>query len=440
MRSLFDFMDRCDITHLSIAYNFRTCKFQLRGAKEWDNSIDFSLYNKSFFSSFVYDDGTEYGNMALMDMIRSYGVTEYLEEIKDLMRTGRHESIKLYYYKKYNARFACFEHSTKRGNLNKYQAKTCGGIRRHSSSMPEKEVFVDGMNLGRAMTFKNLAAQIPFGGCKVTLQVDELDLQNLDLMGFIAYATDQVRAVTAPDMNLPADITDVILEEHLSSQYVGGKCSKTGTTGKPTAYGIFLSLKEAVRFKEGRTDLRGKSVLLIGLGAVGWNVGEYLLADGANLVVCDINDERVNAFIREHSGFSVEKVSKGTALNENVDIISPCAAGGVFDEETINRLKCKYIWGSANNQLKATSKDEEIYLAKKIKEKGILYQIEWWHNSAGVICMAEEYLHDATQEQVLRKIEEIIPPSTWENLMEADKKNITPTENCYAKSENVIYG
>ena len=55
-----------------------------------------------------------------------------------------------------------------------------GGIRRHEPEEDEIDVFIDGMNLGRGMTFKNIAADIPMGGCKITVQMEPVDLDDLD--------------------------------------------------------------------------------------------------------------------------------------------------------------------------------------------------------------------------------------------------------------------
>lgn len=441
MRSLFDVMKAEKITSFTIDYNYKTDIFSFKAEKEWDENIDFSLFKKGKFDErrLLLQEPLTYGTEAVYEMCESRDALTYLDEILHLMRKGRHETIRLYYYEKYNIRFACFEHSTIRGMANRCHAITCGGIRRQPLSMKEEDVFVDGINLGRAMSFKNFAAEIPFGGCKIILHANELDLNNDEIIGFIAFAIERVRVVTAPDMNLPAEISDLMFAKGYSKQFVGGKQSKTGTTGKPTAYGVFLSLKEAVKFRENKDSLKGKSVLLIGLGAVGWNMGEYLLADGAELYVSDINDAKADQFIKDHSKHMVRKISMDSIFDTEVEILSPCAAGGLITEENIDELKCSYIWGSANNQLKAASIEDEIQLAKKIKNRGILYQSEWWHNTAGVICMAEEYLNDGTEESLMRRVEHTIPQATRKNLEDAEKQGITPTESCYLKCEAAIY-
>jgi len=122
-----------------------------------------------------------------------------------------------------------------------------------------------------------------------------------------------------------------------------------------------------------------------------------------------------------------------------VDILCPCAIGGIICEDNIPMIKAKYIWGSANNQLRASSQEEEIRLAKLLEMHGTFFQSEWWHNTAGVICGAEEYLYDGTTETLNKKVEAILPKNTWEILNKAKSLGITPTECCYRTCEEIIY-
>lgn len=440
IESIFKVMGEEELTTLEIRYHHKTDTFSMEAGKDWDEGTDFSRYNSAFTADdFLTDNPIRCSETQIEMFMEKHGITSYFEEIKSMIRTGKHEAVKLFYNCKLGISFAMFEHNTVRGRRNRLHPLTCGGIRRHLWETPEREVFTDGLNLGRAMTFKNMAAQIPFGGSKITVQTESLDLDNDEVLGFLGYAADRCRIVTAPDMNLPPSISDSMNAKRISINYVGGKNSKIGGTGKPTAYGVYLSLKQAVKFKEGTDSLKGKRILLIGLGAVGWNMAEYVLQEGAALTITDINSARIEEFLAAHKDTSIAVIDPAKALIEETDILCPCASGGLLDDTVIETLQCRYIWGSANNQLKASSVDEEYRLARKLADRGITYQAEWWHNTAGVICMAEEYIHDSTEEALLRRVEEIIPNATYENLTEASALEITPTENCYRKCEQVLY-
>ena len=93
----------------------------------------------------------------------------------------------------------CLLYTSKLGINNRLHATLAGGIRRHEVDEDEKEVIIDGLNLGRGMSFKNVAGNLAFGGCKTTVQMDELDLKNLEIMGFLGFAIDNCRTMTGPD-------------------------------------------------------------------------------------------------------------------------------------------------------------------------------------------------------------------------------------------------
>ncbi len=440
-RSLFYPLKQEGLTTLKIRYDFRTDKFRFFAAKEWEADFDFSKYNKTFCIDGIFTDNARYLNTTqVLALFQTYGLSAYFQQVQDLVRAGKHFGIDCYFNEKHDIRFMMHEHSRKLGLLNKSHAIMAGGIRRHFPEEEELEVIVDGLNLGRGMSFKNVAGKLPFGGCKATVTMKPLDLENMEIMGFLAFALDSCRDMTGPDMNFPTQMSDVMIREGFSKQFTGGPSAKTGETGKPTAYGVYLAMKQAVKFREGTESLDGKSIAMAGLGAVGWYMGEYLLQENVKLYVTDIDQAVVKEFLAKHPGKDVTAISVEEFLAIDVDILCPCAIGGILHDDNIPTLRCKYVWGSANNQLRASSQEEEIRLAKLLAERGILFQSEWWHNTAGVICGAEEYLYDGTPESLSQKIEEIMPSNTWANLNKAKDLGITPTECCYRTCEEIIYG
>lgn len=440
-KSLFIPLRSEGLTTMRIRYDFKTGAVRLYAAKEWEPDFDFTGYNHTWWIDGIYTEDARYMNTKeVWAMFEKYGQKEYLEEVIDLLRAGKHFGIDIYYYAKYDIRYMMNEHSRKLGLLNKSHAIMAGGIRRHSYDEPEIEVIIDGLNLGRGMSFKNIAGHLPFGGCKATVTMNPLDLNNMEIMGFLAFALDSCRDMTGPDMNFPVEMSDVMIEQGYSMQYTGGVKAKTGPTGTPTAYGVYLALLEAVKFQEGVRSVEGKTAALMGLGAVGWFMGEHLLEGGiSKLIVADINPAAVDKFIEEHPGYVIESCPVSEILYQEVDILSPCAIGGIFDDASIAKLNCKYIFGSSNNGLKASSQEEEIRLAKLIAERGILYQVEWWHNTAGVICGAEEYLYDGDEESLRKKVEEIMVANTILSLNGAKEQGITPTEFVYRYCEDLLY-
>lgn len=438
--TLFSIMEKNSLTTLKIRHNYKIGTFRYFGAKEWDENFDFSGYNKSFIIEDILTDHPVFFNTVQMEkLFDHYGLGTYIKQIKSLMSQGRHFGMDFYYFKKYNIRFIMHQHSRKRGLFNKSHAIMAGGIRRYLPETAESIVIKDGLDLARGMSYKNIAANIPAGGCKATLQMESLELDNMEIMGFLAYALDLCRDMTAPDMNLPPQMSDIMCQQKLSLQYTGGKRSRTGLTGKATAYGMVLSMKEAVRFAEGNDSLAGKRVLLIGLGAVGKPAAEYLLQEGSKLILAVRSREKAESFARHHAYEQVRIIHADEALNEDVDILCPCAAGGIITRKDIPNLKCKYIWGAANNQLKTDRPEDELAMARMIADRGILYQPEWWHNCAGILCGAEEYYYDGDEHSLKEKIKRILPNNTRRILEMAREMNITPTEACYAYCNSMLY-
>ncbi|MFC0180279.1 Glu/Leu/Phe/Val dehydrogenase dimerization domain-containing protein [Thorsellia kenyensis] len=442
-QSLFYPLAQAGLTSLKIRYDHQTNHFSLFAAKEWDSLLDFSLYNKNFYADTLYYSGATYLNtLEVEDLFKKYGSYAYLEEIKQLIRAGKHHGIECYFLENRNIRFICNQHSLRLGINNKSHAIMAGGIRRHGLDEPEIDVIIDGLNLGRAMSFKNVAAGLNFGGCKTTVHMDPLDMSDLHAMGFLAFALDRSRCMTGPDMNFPTEMADV-MSQYFSVQFTGGPNAPLGETGKPTAYGTFIALKEAVKhyFCDEQKTLKNLTCAVQGLGAVGWYMAEHLIEAGAKLIISDINDQRMIQFKAKYPNANITAIAPDMILSTTADILCPCAMGGIIHEDNIDKLPFKIIFGPANNQLRATSQSEEIHLANQLALRGILYQIEWWHNTAGVMCGAEEYFlgKKATYTDLIAKIDQIVPMKTKENLAHARENNITPTQSAYLLSEKIIY-
>ncbi len=67
-----------------------------------------------------------------------------------------------------------------------------------------------------------------------------------------------------------------------------------------------------------------------------------------------------------------------------VDVLVPCALGGLFDDETVPRLRCRVVAGAANNQL------ADDHVADLLQARGILWAPDFVVNAGGLINIAEE--------------------------------------------------
>lgn len=440
--SLFDVLRDENLNRIRIHYDWHTDRAVLYTGREWDDDLLWREFNRTFTLYSVLTPNAVYlDDRRSRALFEKHGLTDYLERVIGLMRKGRHQLMEGFYWKKKDIRFMNHIHSVKLGIHNRSQTVVMGGIRRHEPHEAEFDVIVDGMNLGRGMSFKNVAAHVPCGGCKITVHADQVDLADLDEVGFLAYANERTRNTTGPDMNYPAELADVV-REHFSYGFAGGTKGHLGPTGRPTAWGTYHSMKQAVAFLEGTDSLAGKRIALQGLGSVGSHLAAYYLKEGASLVVTDISPEAVKAFQGAHSGAAVDTVEPDEIYFVEADLFSPCAQGGILTEDRIPRMTFRVIAGPANNQLRASSQEEEYAMARRLDEAGIVFVLDWWQNIGGVMTGWEEYLHQdkANMEALMDRIERICRDETRRLLEEAKKAGVTPTEMAYRLVEETIYG
>ena len=72
------------------------------------------------------------------------------------------------------------------------------------------------------------------------------------------------------------------------------------------------------------------------------------------------------------------------ALAADVDVVAPCALGGMLDDETVPKLRCPVVAGAANNQLA----DDTI--ADLLQARGILWAPDFVANAGGIVNISVE--------------------------------------------------
>jgi leucine dehydrogenase len=72
-------------------------------------------------------------------------------------------------------------------------------------------------------------------------------------------------------------------------------------------------------------------------------------------------------------------VDPDAAAGTKCDVFAPCALGGTIDSDSIDRLRCEIVCGSANNLLA-----DDAYAAELTK-RGILYAPDFIANAGGLI-------------------------------------------------------
>ena len=259
----------------------------------------------------------------------------------------------------------------------------------------------DAMRLGRGMTYKAAIADLPHGGAKsVLIRPPEMtDQQRYEMFRSFGSYVDSLGGdyITAEDSGTNVADMNTIGEE---TEHVLGRETEEGGSGDPspaTATGVRRGIEAAVRYKYGRGSLDGLTVAIQGVGHVGYPLAEQLDERGVDLVVTDVDDHAVERCVSE---FGARAVGTDEIFDVDCDIFAPCALGAVLNDETIPRLGCDIVAGSANNQLADQRHDVQL------RERDILYAPDYLINSGGLIYVAAYYA-DSAVDSVDEKIEGI---------------------------------
>jgi glutamate dehydrogenase/leucine dehydrogenase len=144
---------------------------------------------------------------------------------------------------------------------------------------------------------------------------------------------------------------------------------------------------------------------VIGLGHVGALVARGLAAEGAELVVADVDDGR--RAVAEELGASW--VTPDEALRAEVDVLVPAALGGLLTPATVPLLRCLAVAGPANNQL------DDPGTADLLHDRGIIWVPDFVVSAGGIIHATAIELHHETAAQALTRVTEI--GTTLANLL-----------------------
>lgn len=273
---------------------------------------------------------------------------------------------------------------------------SAGGCRMWSYSSGT-EALTDALRLSRGMTYKNAMADLPFGGGKAVILGQPKVTDREALFAAFGRVVEGLggQYITAEDVGV--SVQDMTIVSRKSS-YVSGlpmttdaPSSAGGDPSPKTARGVLHGIRAAAKFVLGRSDVEGLTVAVQGLGGVGYHLCQELNAVGAKLTVADLSDKNVERVVDE---FDARVVPVDNILFEDVDVVSPCALGGILNRDTIRRLKARIVAGGANNQL-LTDEDGE-----RLRRRGIVYAPDYIINAGGIINVAAEYLQSMTEEEV----------------------------------------
>jgi leucine dehydrogenase len=303
-----------------------------------------------------------------------------------------------------------------------------GGVRMWHYTHDE-EAIADAMRLAESMTHKAAAAGLDLGGGKGVISVPgrqrpQGELRRALLLDFADLVESlEGRYVTAEDVGTGAGDMAVIAER---TAHVVGLGPERGGSGDPsplTALGVRAAMRACAAARFGTGDLAGLRVTVIGFGHVGAELAGLLQADGAELVVAEIDPSK-----RELArALGIRRAEPAGAATLPCDVLAPCALGGLVDSDSVERLRCEVLCGAANNVL------ADKGLAERLKERSILYAPDFIANAGGLISVYGE-LHGYDRAKAVDLVAEI-EPTMAAIIAEADAAGIPPLEAARRRSE-----
>ena len=247
----------------------------------------------------------------------------------------------------------------------------------------EEDALRDVLRLSRGMTYKAAIAGLDLGGGKAVI-IGDPGIKSEGLFRAFGRAVESLggRYITAEDMNTNVDDMNHIRRE---TRWVTGTGKATGGSGDPspvTAWGVFHGIRATLEVVFGSPDVRGKKVAVQGCGHVGYFLAGYLAEAGAQLFYTDINAGKVRRCVEEFGG---EAVDGEAFYGLDVDVLAPCAIGGIINQRTIPQIKAPIIAGGANNVLDHEARDGEA-----LQSRGITYAPDYVINAGGLINVYAE--------------------------------------------------
>ena len=301
-----------------------------------------------------------------------------------------------------------------------------GGIR-YDLAVNQDEVDA----LAALMTYKCSLVEVPFGGSKGGLIINIRDWSEEELEKITRRFTDELskRDLIHPSQNVPAPdvgtgeremawMADEFRKLHPTELNAwacvtgkpvnkGGIGGRTEATGRGVQYALQAFFDNPIDVKKtGLTPgLKGKRVIVQGLGNVGYHAALFLSTednclvthvierDGSIMDQKGINIEKLKEYILENGGVKGFNgyVDKGSEiLEEDADILIPAAMELVINRENADKIKTPLIIEAANGPV--SSEADEI-----LSKKGVVIIPDLYANAGGVTVSYFEWIKNLSR-------------------------------------------
>ena len=276
----------------------------------------------------------------------------------------------------------------------------------------------DALRLARGMTYKSAAAGLNLGGGKAVIIGNSKTDKNEMLFRSYGRFIQGIggRYITAEDVGTSVQDMEWV---RMETDFVVGISRALGGSGDPspfTALGVLQGMRAALMERTGSDSLSGKVVSVQGVGHVGYHLVGLVVQRGGRAIVADIDQENLRRVTADFEG--VEVVDPDAIYDADCDIYAPCALGAVINDETLPRLQCSIVAGSANNVLAEDRHGEAL------EARDILYAPDYVVNAGGLMNVANE-LEGYNQDRSTQQVSGIYDITT-EIFRIAKEESITP--------------
>jgi leucine dehydrogenase len=264
----------------------------------------------------------------------------------------------------------------------------------------EAEALKDVLRLSRGMTYKAAVAGLNLGGGKAVIIADPKKDKSEALFRTFGRFVESLggRYITAEDVGINVNDMEYV---RMETRHVTGLSRAMGGSGDPspiTAQGVFQGMRACAEELYGSDSLKGKRVMIQGLGHVGTALAELLFQEQAELVLTDLDMGYAEEVAARFKG---KAIAPDQVFAIEGDIYSPAALGGVINDRSLSNFGYKIVAGSANNQL-----EDEVRHGQALRDKGILYAPDYVINAGGLINVWNE-LQGYNKRKALKEVEGI---------------------------------
>ncbi len=290
--------------------------------------------------------------------------------------------------------------------------------------------LVDATRLAEGMTYKWAGVRMPFGGGKAVLAVPPgLDTEARNgLLDRYAARLVSLHGAFQTGVDLGTTPDDMARIGAISGHAVGVVDGHSADPGPYTALGVFVGMRAALAHRFGEGGFSGRTVLIQGVGDVGLPLAERLSEAGATLHLSDIDESAVSDAATR---FDVTVVDPDELWEIDVDVYAPCAIGATLNPDTIPRLRCAIVAGSANNQLLSPGD------ADALLDRDILYAPDYVINAGGAVAFGHIHHGERDPARLVAYVE-TIEDSLREIFVESTASGESPLAAAQRRAERFL--